>query len=167
MRVGGAHQGELVGIDAELLFQLETIAERRERILVLQHLRLFCLAHIQVAFIPPLVISKFVIWRKKGMGLAITFYLGGFVEALPVCALFGIFAVDGFASKGFDQWKHGAVRKISVVRDCEYFSTGLLFVSGHPLPQVTGVVAAIGRSSRVGFDLAGFAGIVAKDQVAV
>ncbi len=99
MRIGAADQTELVGIDAEFGFHLEAVLERRAGILELQHLRLLHLGQIEVALVPALEIGKFVIGRKKRMGLAIALDLGGFVERLPTGAVLGVFAVDALAGE--------------------------------------------------------------------
>ena len=99
MRVGRADHAELVGIDAELRLELQAVLQRRARILELQHLRLLGYAQVEVALVPALEIGELVVGREEGMGLAVALDLRRFVEALPLGARLGIFAVDRLAGE--------------------------------------------------------------------
>ena len=59
--IGGSDHAKLVGIDAELLFQLQAIAKGSAGVLVLQHFGLFQFREIEVALVPALVIGEFVV----------------------------------------------------------------------------------------------------------
>ena len=83
MRIGAADQAELVGIYAEFGFHLEAVLERRTDILEFQHLRLLHFGQVEVALVPTFEVCKFVVGRKKWMGLAIALDLRGFVKRLP------------------------------------------------------------------------------------
>ena len=58
--VGGADHAELVGVDAELGFELKADLQSAARIFALQHFGFLCFAEIQIAFVPQLVAGEFV-----------------------------------------------------------------------------------------------------------
>ena len=128
VRVGAADQAELVGIHAELGFQLEAVLERRTGVLEFQHLRLLHLGEVEVALVPALEVGEFVVGRKKRMRLAVALDLRGLVERLPAHAVLGIFAVDPLAGERLDDREHAAVAQIAVVREGEDFGAGLFLV---------------------------------------
>ena len=167
MRVGAADKTELVGIDAEFGFHLEAVLERRADILEFQHLRLLHFGQIEVSLVPALEIRKFIVGRKKRMGLAVTLDLRGLVERLPTGAVLGIFAVDPFAVERLDDRKHAAVAQIAVVRQSEDLGAGLFLAHRHPLPEVARIGAAERRLGGEGLDQAGLRAIVAPDHVAM
>ena len=167
VRVGRADHAELVGIDAELVFQLETVLERRAGVLELEHLRLLEFAEVEVALVPALEVGELVVGREERMRLAVALDLRGFVEALPLRAGLGILAVDLLAGERLDDREHAAVAQVAVVRDGEHVAAGLLLVRGHPLPQVAGIVAAQRLLRGVRLDPAGLVAVVAEDDVAV
>jgi hypothetical protein len=94
--IGGADHPELVGVDAELFFELEADLQRRPGVLVLQHVVLLDHAEVEVALVPGLVVGELVIGRQVGVGFAITLDLGGLVERLPLVAGRRVFEVDRF-----------------------------------------------------------------------
>ena len=142
MRVGRADHAELVGIDAQLLLELEAVLERRARVFELQHLGLLELGQVEIALVPALEIGELVVGRQEGVGLAVALDLRRFVEALPLGAGLGIFAVDRLAGERLDDRKHAAVGEIAVVGDGEHVAAGLVLVGCHPFPQVARIVAA-------------------------
>ena len=142
MGVGRADHAELVGIDAELAFELEAVLQRRARILELEHLRRLHLAQVEIALVPALEIGELVVRRQEGMGLAVALDLGRLVEPLPLGARLGIFAIDRLAGEGLDHREHAAVGEIAVMGDGEHVAAGLVLVGRHPFPQVARIVAA-------------------------
>ena len=167
MRVGAADQAELVGIDAEFGLHLQAVPQRRAGILELQHLRLLHLGQIEVALVPALEIRKFVIGRKKRMGLTVTLDLRGFVKRLPAHAVLGIFAVDPLAVERLDDRKHPAIAQIAVVRQRKNFGAGFFLAHRHPLPEVARIGTAERRQRGEGFDEARLGTAIAPDDVAM
>ena len=109
VRVGAADQAELVGIDAELLFQLQTILQRRAGVLEFQHFRLLQLGQIQVALVPTFEVGEFIVGRQEGVRLAVALDLRRFIEWLPADAVLGILAINLLAGERFDDREHAAI----------------------------------------------------------
>src|SRR6266496_162455 len=99
------------------------------------------------------------------MRLTIPFDLSSFVKTLPLRAHLGVFTVDAFICAGLDDWKHPTIREIAVVRDGEHASTGLVFVSRHPFPQVARIIAAKWGQDGVRHNPARFFAIVAENDI--
>ena len=102
VRVGRADHAELVGVDAELVLELQAEFQRGAGILELEHLRLLQFAQVEVALVPALEIREFVVRRKVGMCLAVALDLGRLIETLPLRTRLGVFAVDRLSGEGFD-----------------------------------------------------------------
>jgi hypothetical protein len=117
--VRGADEPELVGIDAQVLFQLEAVPEGGAGIFELEHLQRLGRAEIEVALVPALEVGKLVVGRKQRMGLAVALDLGNLVEPLPALAGLGVLAVDGLAGKRLDDGEHATVAQVAVVGDGE------------------------------------------------
>src|SRR4029077_19330977 len=167
VRISGADHAELVGIHSQFLLQLQSVSQSGTCILELQHLRLFFHGEIEIALVPPLVIRKLIVGRKKRMRFAVALYLSNLVDPFALSAGFGIFAVDRFSRERFDNRKHGAVAQISIVSNGQHLATSLLLVPSHPLPQVPWVVAAKGFLRGVRLDHTCLARIVTEENVAV
>ena len=167
MRVGRSDQAELVGIDAEFLFQLEAVLQRGTGILEFEHLRFLERGQVQVALVPTLEVGELIVGREERMRLAVALDLGRFVEVLPLGALFGILAVNLLARGGLDDREHAPVAQVPIVGEREHVAAGLLLVSGHPLPEIARVVAAerLLRGVRLGAE--GLVRVVAEDDVAM
>ena len=167
MRIGTADQAELVGIYAEFGFHLEAVLECRTDILEFQHLRLLHLGQIEVTLVPAFEIRKFVVGRKKWMGLAIALDLRGFVKRLPARAVLRIFAVDPLAIEQLDDRKHPAVAQIAVVRQRENFRAGFFLNHRHPFPEIARIWTAERRQRGERFDEASLCSVVAPDDIAM
>ncbi len=165
--VGAADEAELVGIDPEFGFHLETVLQRRARIFELQHFGLLDLCEVKVALVPAFEVRKFVIGRKERMRFAVSLDLRRFVKRLPTDAVLGILAVDPPAVEELDDREHAAVAQIAVVRERQDFGAGLFFGRGHPLPQIAGIGTTERRQSREWLDEARLCAVVAPDDVAV
>ena len=63
MRISATGHPELVGVGAELLFQLQAQQKARTCIFVLQHLGCLGHAEVEVTLVPRLEISEFVVGR--------------------------------------------------------------------------------------------------------
>ena len=101
------------------------------------------------------------------MRLPIALDLRRLVQALPLRARFGIFAIDRLAGEGLDDREHPAVREIAVMGDREHAPAGLVLVGRQPFPQIARIVAAERRHDRIRHDAAGLVATVAEDHVAV
>ena len=73
MAVSGADQAKLVRIHAEALFELEATLVGLARVLARQHVPGLWLGP-KTAFVPGAVVSKLIVWRQPGMGLAIALF---------------------------------------------------------------------------------------------
>ena len=155
VRVGAADHAELVGIHAELLFELQAVLAAPS-------------GHTRIRASPassarsrrdcPCPIARS--WRTrrsaKGAGWVSPSPLiwRGLVEPLPLARVLRILPVHRLAGERFDDREHAAVAEVAVVGDGEHAAAGLLLVGGHPLPQVAWVVAAHRRLRRKRLDLA-------------
>ncbi len=108
MRVAAADEAKLVRIHAEHRFKLETVLQRRARILELKHVLRLCDTAVEVALVPDFKIGELVIGRQVRMRLAGALGLGDFVKPLPLVTRLHIFAVNLFTER-FDDGEHPAV----------------------------------------------------------
>ena len=162
--VGRADHAELVGIDAELRFELEAGLQRGTRIFALQHLGLLRFAEVEVALVPQLVAGELVVGREVGMRLAVALDLRRLVERLPAGACLGVFRGQRLAGRGIGlRREHPAVREIAVVRDGQNPSTGLVLIGLEMLPQILRSRAALRRIGRERKGLARLVAAVAVD----
>jgi len=67
VRVAAALQAELVGIHAELRFELQAVLQRRAGVLELEHLLLLGDAAVEVALVPQLEVGELVVGREEGV----------------------------------------------------------------------------------------------------
>jgi hypothetical protein len=102
VRVGAPHHAELEGVDAQLLLLLQTHLEGAAGVLVLEHPIFLGLEAGDVGLVPGAVIGPLVVWRQRGVGLAVTLDLGDLVDRLPPHAGLRIFAVDGLTVQSLD-----------------------------------------------------------------
>ena len=165
MRVGRADHAELVGVDAELCLQLETVFQGRPRIFELKHFGRLGHRQVEVALVPAFEIGELVVRRQEGMGLAIALDLRRLVEPLPFGPLLSILAVDRLAGERIHHREHDAVREVAVVGEGEHVAAGLFLKCCHVFPQVARIVAS--REHREGHHLAGELRVVTEDDVAV
>ena len=157
---------ELVGVDAQLLLELEAVLQRRAGIFEFEHVGRLGDRQVEIALVPALEIGELVIRRQEGMRLAIALDLRHLIESLPLVADFRVLAVDRRIRPRLDHREHSPVRQIAIMGDRKHAAAGLVLIAGHPLPQVAWIVASR-RQSGVRNDLTRPVAIVAENDVAV
>ena len=118
----------LYGLTPNFALQLEAELEPGAGVFVLQHVRRLRLAQVEVALVPALEVRELVVRRQVGVGLSVALDLRRLVEALPLGARLGVFAVDALAGPRLDDGEHAPVGEIAVVRDGEHIAAGFLLV---------------------------------------
>src|SRR4029077_20620985 len=102
VRICGTHHAKLVGIDAELFFDLQPISQCSTGVLELEHVIRLKHAEIEIALVPLFVTSELVIGRKKRMSFAVTLDLSHLINSFPERSRLRVFAIDWLAGKGFN-----------------------------------------------------------------
>src|SRR5512142_207289 len=109
MGICRTNHAEFVGVYSQFAFEFQTIAQCGTRVLELEHLGLLQFGHVEVGFVPALVIRKFIVRRKERMGLAVPLDLRCFIDSFAESTGFSVLTVDWFAGEGLDQGEHPAV----------------------------------------------------------
>ena len=167
MRVGRPDHSEFIGVDAEFLFDFQTVPKSRTGIFELKHVIRLQHAEVEIALVPLFIAGEFVVRRKKGMRLAISLDLRYLVDSLPERARLRVLAIDWLASEGLNEREHSSVAKVAVVSESQHLAASFLLVLSHPLPEVARIVAALRLLCRVRFDHARFVTVIAKEDIAV
>ena len=136
VRVRRADHAELVGVGAELGFDLEAELEPAASVLVDQHVVGLELAQIEIALVPGTEVGELVIGREHRMGFAVALDLRRLVERLPPGARLDVLPSDRLVVDVIDQGEHEAVREVAVVGDGEDVTAGLVLIGLKKLPEV-------------------------------
>ena len=159
MRIGGAVEAEVVGIDPDLRLDLEPGQQRGTPVLVAQHLFLLRRGAVEVGDVPAFEIRELVVGGQIGVGFAVALDLGDFHDRFPPRPARGVGGVHRRAVER--RGREGEpVREVAVVDVGEDAAARGRLVALHVIPELRGVLAV---EHREGADAAGLVGAVGED----
>ena len=103
----------------------------------------------QVAAIPEIPVGELVGGRQRRMRLALSLDLGDFVQRLVARPHLSPLAGHRRPVELF-LLEHAAVRHVAVVRNRQHLAAGVLFVGGHPFPELGRILGLESRQRQAG-----------------